>query len=132
VLRDQDVPGVLPFRRDGDRKPRRQLGGDVLQAVDRQIDVPPKEGVLDLFDEDPLAADLDQGHVLHDVPLRLDDRKRHPHAGVPSLDPFLHPVSLGQGEGAAPRADSQGAANHASPFSPPAPSRRKRRRSAAT
>jgi len=115
----QDIPGILPLGCCGDFQTLGQDGGNVLQAVDCQIDLAPKECVFEFLDEDPFAADPDQGHVLHDIPLGLDDDQLCPDLRVFLLQTVLDPVRLHQGQGAAPRAYENGPCNDAASLSLP-------------
>ncbi len=74
------VAGVLPLsdRRDGD--PLRQLGRQVLQGVDRDVDPPVEHRVVDLAGEERGRADPGKRHVLDDV------------AGGADLDPLGGPA----------------------------------------
>src|SRR5581483_7653559 len=92
--------------RDRDqRQAGRQLGGDVLEAVDRQIDLAGQQLLLDLLDPDPLAAEVDHRPGLLPVPLGDDDLLLDGQAGVDAAELGPDVVGLPAGQRAAARAD---------------------------
>ena len=54
---DQGIAGILARRHGRQQQARLQSRRHILQAVNSQIDLTTQQGVLDLFDEDALAAD---------------------------------------------------------------------------
>ena len=60
---DERVAGILTDadRRDGDS--RWQLGGQILERVNREIDPALEQGVVDLLGEERPAPDLGQGYI---------------------------------------------------------------------
>jgi hypothetical protein len=73
--------------------------------VHGQIGPTVQQGFLDFLDEQPLAADLGQGHVQDLVAGGLDQQQFHRRARVVGLDAVLDVVRLPQGEPAAPGGD---------------------------
>ena len=66
-----------------------------------------EQGLFDLLDEEPLAADLGQGDIEDLVTTGLDDRQAHVAGGVHAADLVANPLGLPQGELAAAGADVQ-------------------------
>src|SRR5262245_17128096 len=69
------------------------------------------ERLLDLFDEQPLAADLRERHVEDLVARRLDDRQLDLRAGRDGLDARLDVIRLPECELAAARRDDESIAH---------------------
>jgi hypothetical protein len=103
---NEGVPAILPLRHRAQGAAGGHLRGHVLEAVHRQVNLPGQQGLLDLLDEQPLAPDLGQGHILEFVPGGLDDHQFGGQPGVEGLEAGLHPAGLGQGQGTAPGADA--------------------------
>jgi hypothetical protein len=59
----EHVAGVLPLREGQDLQALGQFGGDVLGAVDGQVDGAVEEGLLDLLDEEAPIADAGEGRI---------------------------------------------------------------------
>jgi hypothetical protein len=82
VRQHERIARVLPRQHGGDVEPFRQDGRHVLGAVDREIHLLAQQRVLELLDEQPLAAHLGQGRSscrrspagLHDHQLDLGGR----------------------------------------------------------
>ena len=96
VARDQDVAGILARQEGGDDKPRRLGRRHVLHAVDRGIDPAREQCLLDLLDEQALAAGL------------VGRRQRRNRGG----QSVAHQAGLGQSELAAARAEFQEGNRH--------------------
>ena len=60
LARHQHVARVFALRHRGQDQPGRQLGGQVLHRVHRAVDLAGTQRLLDLLDEQPLAADRAQ------------------------------------------------------------------------
>ena len=78
-----------------------------------QIGLALQQRLLQLLDEQPLAADLGQGHVEDAIALGLDG---HQHNGLPGIQrPQArgHMLGLPERQGAAAGGDAQGAVGHA-------------------
>ena len=109
-LRDKPVTRIFAFREGDEDLAGRQKGGDVLQAVHRDIDVAAREGVVEFAGEEALAAGIDQ-------PLgrQLVAGRREGHdlgfdgAGGSFLQAGSNLVGLRQGERRAPCAEADGA-----------------------
>src|SRR5205823_8486180 len=87
---------------------RWNIGGNILDAVDREIDFFVEEGFFELLDEDAFAADLREGRLGELVASGFDDDDFGVGAG--GLKYFLaNEFSLPLGEHAAAGADSNGA-----------------------
>src|SRR5207247_1876949 len=65
----EDVTRILAFGERRQREPRRQFGGEILEAVDRAVDQPFAQRLLDLPHEQALAPDGGQTGV--DPPVAL-------------------------------------------------------------
>ncbi len=55
---DKGIARILPFRDRGDRESRRSVGGQIFQAVDREVDMAGQQRFFDFFREEALAACL--------------------------------------------------------------------------
>src|SRR6516162_8551751 len=104
---DERVARIDPFRNRGDREPRGVLGGKVLEAVDGEVDRPGRQGVLDLLDEDPLAAGRGKRHVGLLVSLGADDVHVDRHAIVHAREALGDVPGLPERERASPRAENE-------------------------
>ena len=69
----EDVARILPLGDGRNFELRGQLRGQVLQAVDGQVDAAFRQGVFDFLGEHALGADLGQRHVGDLVAGSLDD-----------------------------------------------------------
>ncbi len=70
---DDGVVGLGALGDGGDGEPARELGGQVLHAVDGEIDAAVEQGFFDFFGEETFAADFVEGSVLNFVAGSLDD-----------------------------------------------------------
>ena len=110
-LADPDVAGVDAFRDGGESELRSELGGEVLEGVDGEVDTAFFEGFFDLLDEDALAVEVgrrDEAGLLHAVACGADDLKLNVVAGV--AEGIQDVVGLPEGELRAARADADGIA----------------------
>jgi hypothetical protein len=71
ALRDQDVARVFACGNAADDEPGRELGWNVFHRVHGDVRAPREQGLLDLLDEQALAADLSEGPILHAIARRL-------------------------------------------------------------
>jgi hypothetical protein len=62
--------------------------------VHGQVDAAIQNGLLDLFDKQPLAAHFGQRDIQNLVPLGLDDVQRDGDPGSVLLDGGFHPAGL--------------------------------------
>ena len=68
----QNVGGILAPGDGSNGEARREIGRDILHAVDREIHLAGQQRLFDLLDEERLAADLRQRDVQDLVPHRPD------------------------------------------------------------
>jgi len=69
-LADPDIAGVDTAWDCSERELRGELGGEVFERVDREVDATLFEGFFDLFDEDAFAVEVggwDEAGLLHSV-----------------------------------------------------------------
>jgi hypothetical protein len=110
-LADPDVAGVGALRDRGEGELRGELGGEVFEAVDGEVDAALFEGFLDLLDEDALAIEVwrrDEAGLLHAVAGGADDFKFDVVASV--AEGVEDVVGLPKGELRASAADADGVA----------------------
>ena len=70
---DQSVARIFALRNRRKRQARRQLGGNVLQAVHGDVDRASEQRFLNFLGEQTLSADLGQRDILNPVASGLDD-----------------------------------------------------------
>ena len=70
---DQRIARVFALGHGGEHQAGRQFGGQIFQAMYRQIGAAGQQGLLDFFREQSLAAYFRQGHIGNLVACRLDD-----------------------------------------------------------
>jgi hypothetical protein len=102
---DQRVVGGGAGRDGSNRQAGGQLGGKVLEAMDREIDIPPQEGILQFLREEALPADLGQGFLGVAVAAGGDADQLIGEAGAGRDEGLGDPGRLRQGEGAAAGSD---------------------------
>ena len=100
------VARILARQHGADLQALRQHHRHVLAAVHRQVDLVAEQRILDLLDEQPLAADLRQRRLGEPVARRLDDDDLRAHAGLLTQQRG-DGVGLEERQLAAARADSQ-------------------------
>jgi uroporphyrinogen decarboxylase len=116
VRRQESVTRVLARQHRGNLEAVGQPGRHVLHGVDGEIDPHLREGRLDLFGEEALAADLGERPVAHAVAGGPDDddlagpRRRQVRIGGGQAVAGL--PRLGQGQRAASGADAQERLGH--------------------
>jgi len=100
--------GPRPHRSEGE--PLGQLGGQILQAVHRQVGTALEQGHLQLLGEQPLGQRFRsrQGRGLKGVARGTDHLQLEAFAGKGRLQMGLNLTGLGQGQGAAPGGDEDG------------------------
>ena len=111
VARDQHVARILARQERGDHQPGRQRRRHVLHAVHGDIDAPRQQRLLDLLDEQALAAGFGQRPVLdrvaggpdhHDLDRIGRGERRHGRG-----ERVAHQAGLGQRQLAAARAEAE-------------------------
>ena len=108
VPSDEDISRVLPRRNRRDHEPGRDLGRQVLQAVDRKVDVALEEGVLDSLREGPLPVE-GGAEVLSIpfVPMGPDHDRLRPEVRADCTKSAHDFIRLRERERAAARADAK-------------------------
>ena len=106
LARDQRIARIRPLGKRHQRELRRQHGRQVLRAVHREIGPAVQQRVLDLLDEQALAAQLGERHRGETVALGLDRHQLGPAAERP-LELIGHLARLGERELAGARGDAQ-------------------------
>ena len=123
----KSIRGVFPLGDAAQHQPLGQVGGQVLEAVDRDIGPVHQHLGLQLLGEQALVTDLGQGHIEDLVPLgghRLD-RDLETRVGLGQL--IAHPMGLHHGQLAAAGGNAQLGTGHqiswqaaaAAPVQPP-------------
>ena len=103
VARDQHVARILARQEGGDDEARRLRRRHVLHAVHRGVDAAREQRLLDLLDEQALAAGLGQRPVLDDV-ARGPDRRRSRWRRVPPAPAPRRPARRAPGRPGSARA----------------------------
>jgi hypothetical protein len=84
VLADEGVAGVGAWGDGGEGEARVELGGEIFEGVDGEVDATGGEGVFDFFDEDAFGVEggavgegggSREGGVLHAIADGADDFK---------------------------------------------------------
>jgi len=104
---DQAIAHIFAAEDGGKRQAGVDLGGNVFDTVDGDIDRFVEQRVFKFLDEDAFAANLGQGRVGEFVALRLDDDNFGFHAGG-GEKAFADVLGLPFGEQAAAGADAKG------------------------
>ncbi len=110
-LADPDVAGVGAFGDGGEGELRGELGGEIFEGVDGEVDAAFFEGFFDLLDEDAFAVEVgrwDEAGLLHAVAGGADDFEFDVVAGV--AEGVEDVVGLPEGELGASGADADGIA----------------------
>ncbi len=105
VTGDQHIRGGFALGDGSDGKPLGDVRRHVLHAVDGYVHAPVPQGLLDLLDEETLAAHLGERHVEDLVALGLDDRELDGHPGEARQQRRADPLGLPQRKLAAPGPD---------------------------
>src|SRR4029077_15354305 len=98
IVRDEGVPRILPLEDRGDGEPGRQLGRQVLHGVHRELRAAVGERVLQLLDEESLAADLVEALVEELVALRRHRQQRDLQSRMALLEERLDVLRLQERE----------------------------------
>ena len=96
VTGDQHIRGGFALGDGSDGKPLGDVRRHVLHAVDGYVHAPVPQGLLDLLDEETLAAHLGERHVEDLVALGLDDRELDGHPGEARQQRRADPLGLPQ------------------------------------
>jgi len=80
--RDEGISRIAALERGGDGEAGGQRGGHVLHRMHRDVGAPVQEGVLELLDEESLAAGCREAAVLDPVPFRHDRDQADDEAGM--------------------------------------------------
>src|SRR5690242_17482761 len=107
---DQHVTGIFSLWHSDKRQAGWQLGRQILQRMNRQVNFAGDQSIFDFFSENSLAANLFDSRIDEAVAAgsdraKLDLNLRHMLFNLP-----FHPARLSQGQRAAARADSE--SNH--------------------
>src|SRR6185436_11925436 len=70
--RNERVARVLPLGKAAEPQARHELARNVLGGVHREIGLTVEQALLDLFDEETLAADLRERTILNPIARRRD------------------------------------------------------------
>ncbi len=105
------VPWIFPGEDGSKNEPLRQKSGNILHAVNGQIDGAFKKGILDLFHEKSLSSDLGKWDRENHVSGSLYDLELARHFSA-FLDQLSHMARLPEGQFGAPGADSNGRGIH--------------------
>src|SRR6266478_8010901 len=103
---DEAVPDIFAAEDGGKGQARVDFGGNVLDAVDRDIDRFVEQSVFEFLDEDTLAADLGQRGVGEFIAESLDDDDFRFNTGG-GKEALADVFGLPFGQQAAARADAQ-------------------------
>jgi hypothetical protein len=102
---DVRIGGLLALEERGELEAIGQFGGDVLEAVDGEVDLAGEERALDLLDEEPLAGGAEGGRGLYAVAGGADGDGDELEAGLERLEFRDDETGLREGERAATSAD---------------------------
>jgi hypothetical protein len=114
--RQKRVAWVVARQHTRNRQPVREPSLQIFQGMHRQVNMPGDQGLLDLLDEQPLAADLGEQPVLHPVAGSADrddlDRSLRGEFGVSRNQTIADEGGLAQRHRAAAGPDAEMAARH--------------------
>ena len=102
---NESIARVAALERGADREPRREFARHVLHRVHRDLGVPGPQGLLELLDEEALAARVRKAS-LDPVALRDDRHEADDEAGVGSRQARGHVFGLPEGKPAPSRRDA--------------------------
>ena len=98
----QAVPGVFPLGEGHQGKILRRLHGQILERVHREVRPAVPEGLVELPDEESLAADLFQGAIQDLVAGGLHGHQGEFHLGMGAANGVHDELALGNGQLALP------------------------------
>ena len=110
---NQHIPGVLPPGIAQNGQLRRQIHGQILQAVHRQLRPPLQQGPVQLLDEEALSPHRLQGTVQNTVSRSLHGHKAYLRLRQGLLDVIRHQAGLDYGQPALPAADPNASSHSA-------------------
>ena len=116
LRRQKRVARVVACQHTRNRQPLREPSLQILQGMHRQINLPGDQRLLDLLDEQALAADLGEQPVLHPVAGRADrhdlDRSRRGEFGASRNQSIADEGGLAQRHRAAAGPDAEMVGRH--------------------
>ena len=98
VFRDEDVSGILSFCYCGKMKTLREFGGDVLDAMHREINSPVHQCLLNLLNKEAFTSNLRQRRILNLISCGLGFDEGHLKMGMGLQQSLPHPIGLVKGE----------------------------------